>query len=124
MNKNNRTFKNLTPKLDKHNIVLISFCFLCVILFSVLFVHIGEVYCLNNEYIEFLYNGRVFNYELKENIKTSNQFDLNYEINKFNRFDSAENRKKLFSHMLDIGFDKGIALNYIFPNLDDVVNKI
>lgn len=124
MNKNNRAFKNLTTKLDKHNIVLISFCFLCVILFSVIFVHIGEVYCLNNEHIEFLYNGRVFNYELKENIKTSNQFDLNYDINKFNRFYSAENRKKLFSHMLDIGFDKGIALNYIFPNLDDVVNKI
>lgn len=87
-------------------------------------ISVNSVFALNNERIEFTYNGRVFNYELSENIKTSERFDLNYEINKYSRFSTKEERIKLFKYMLDIGFDKSVALEYIFPNLDNLITKI
>lgn len=104
--------------------VLVIFCFLVAVMLSFLCVSVGKVYCQDNEKVEFTYNGRVFGYELIDNIKSSPQFDLNYEINKYNRFSSGEDRKKLFKHMLDVGFDKSVALNYIYPNLDAVIEKL
>ena len=104
--------------------VLVIFCFLVAVMLSFLCVSVGKVYCLDNEKVEFTYNGRVFGYELIDNIKSSPQFDLNYEINKYNRFSSKEERKKLFKHMLGAGFDKSVALNYIYPNLDAVIEKL
>lgn len=104
------------------NLTLV-FSFLIILLFALPFA-VGKTYCLENERIEFEYNGRVFGYELVDNIKASTQFDLNFEINKYGRFSGVEKRKKLFEHMLNIGFDKQIALNYIYPNLDDVIAKL
>ncbi len=77
----------------------------------------------NQNRIEFFYKNRVFQYDLQKNIKKSSQFDLNYEINKYNRFEMSE-RKILLRELLSLGFDNFIIVNYLFPNLDDLVEKI
>lgn len=76
------------------------------------------------EQVEFYFNGRHYIYSLEPNIKTSKQFDLNFEINKFNRFGTHEERKQLLARMLDCGFEKEIAINYLFPNINKVIKKI
>ena len=95
-------------------------CLICVI-FLLCALPIGSVFAYSPEQIEFIHNNRIFIYTLNENIKTSSQFDINYQLNKYNRFGSYEDRKKLLIHMLNIGIDKEIALDYIFPNL---INKL
>lgn len=72
-----------------------------------------------NETLEFYYNGKVFSYQLSSNIKHSKQFDINYQINKYNRFASKESRKEILLKMIQSGFDEQIAINYIFPNLEN-----
>lgn len=98
-------------------------CLLCVV-FLLVAISVNPVYALSNEYMEFYYNGKVFNYSLQDNIKQSNVFDINYEINKYNRFGSPDERIKLLKHMSNIGFDKAVALDYIFPNLTNKINQI
>ncbi len=71
--------------------------------------------------IQFLHNGKTFSYNLEKNIKSSPQFDLNYEFNKYNRFGSFLQRKQLLNHLISIGIDKEIAVNYLFPNLNKLV---
>ena len=70
--------------------------------------------------IVFCYNDRVFNYNFNKNKKAHPRFDLNYEINKYNRFGTEEERKNL----LNLGFDEYVALDYIFPNINKFVEKI
>ena len=108
---------------NKHKGLPIFYLLLAIML-SFLCVGVGKVYCLDNEKVEFMYNGRVFYYELIDNIKSSSQFDLNYKINKYDRFTNLEKRKNLFKHIINAGFDKSVALNYIYPNLDEVINKL
>lgn len=98
-------------------------CLLCVI-FLLVSSSIGFVYAYTPEEMEFIYNGKVFSYSLADNIKTSNQFDLNYEINKYNRFGSQSERILLLEHMVSIGLEKEIALEYLFPNLIKTLNSI
>lgn len=76
------------------------------------------------ETIEFTYNDRVFFYDLATNKKQSTQFDINYEINKYNRFGSYAERKMLLEKMLKIGLEKSVAVEYLFPNLSAVVKRI
>ena len=76
-----------------------------------------------NEKIEFAFNQKSFVYELKPNIKSSNIFSINYEINKYNRFETKPQRVVLLKQMLNAGFDSEIALNYIFPNLNKLVQS-
>lgn len=78
----------------------------------------------NKSDITFVYNDRVFNYSLNKNKKTHAQFNLNYEINKYKRFGTEDERKNLFKKMLNLNFDKDVAINYIFPNLDKLIEKI
>lgn len=77
-----------------------------------------------NEEIEFTYQGRVFSYRLSDNIKNSNIFDINYTINKYHRFSSHTERKALLQHMLEVGIDREVALFYLFPNLDRLIDRI
>ena len=102
---------------------LIVMCFICVI-FSFLSLNIGVVYAYSPEHLEFNYNGRVFDYYLEPNIKNSAVFSANYEINKYNRFGNLEDRVSLLKKMLELGFDKSIALEYLFPNLNKMLNTI
>jgi len=95
---------------------------LCVIF--VLSFNIQNVFAFKNEQIKFYYNGKVFIYSLSENIKESNQFDLNYEINKYKRFSTKEERIKLLKKLDCLGFDKEISINYLFPNFNKFVDKI
>ncbi len=74
------------------------------------------------ENIEFSYNGRIFNYNLIDNIKTSSQFDIDYQINRYNRFDE-DKRRELLSHMLAIGVSDEIAIRYLFPNIEKTIEK-
>ena len=98
-------------------------CLICVI-FLLVFSNIGITYCFENEHIEFFHNGRFFIYSLEKNIKTSDVFDINFEINKYNRFGSTEERIKLLKKMLDLGFEKSVALDYLFPNLTKKISSI
>lgn len=76
------------------------------------------------EHIEFVYGDRVFFYDLAPNKKSSTQFDLNYEINKYNRFGSTQARQQLLEKMLNAGLQKEVAVEYLFPNLSVLVKKI
>ena len=60
-------------------------CLLCVI-FLLFSQTVGVVFAFQPEEIKFIYNNKLFTYSISSNIKHSNQFDLNYEINKYNRF--------------------------------------
>ena len=77
-----------------------------------------------NENIEFIYCGKIFNYNLSPNIKHSNQFDIDFQINKYKRFSSTEDRRSLLKYMLKIGIENKIALEYLFPNLIKKVENI
>ena len=104
--------------MKKYSIV----CLLCV--FFALTLSICPTNCKIDEQILFHCNGLNFNYSLAENIKSSTQFDLNYEINKYNRFSSSTERRELLQHMLNINFSKQVALNYLFPNLDKKISSM
>lgn len=101
----------------------VAFCLICVI-FVLIFPQKLPVSACSGEQIDFFYNNKIFSYQLESNIKTSNLFDTDYKINKYNRFGSKEERQNLLKYMLNIGFDKEIALNYVFPNLTKTLNKI
>ena len=77
-----------------------------------------------DEKIEFNFNGRVFVYSLNKNKKKSSVFSVDSLINSYNRFGSNEERLQLFKNMLVAGLDKGVALNYIFPNLNIKLKEI
>lgn len=98
----------------------------CLIILLTPCIGLSKTYCAlsTDECIEFLYNGRVFEYDLSKNKKTSSIFYQNYEINKYNRFGSFQQRKELLMYMIKIGFDKNVALNYLFPNLDSKLDEI
>ena len=98
-------------------------CLLCVI-FAFISNCVGVVYAYHPEQIEFVYQGKVFEYNLENNIKTSTVFSIDNEINKYNRFGSKEERISLLKRMIESGFDKEIALNYLFPNLSKKINSI
>jgi len=98
-------------------------CLLCVVLFLCT-CSFGVVFAFSDEHLEFYYNNKVFTYSLSNNIKHSYQFDINYEINKLKRFSSYEERKSLLSHLIKIGIDSNIAVNYLFPNISKKINLI
>ena len=98
-------------------------CLLCVF-FLMLATIVGVTYCFQGEHIEFIYGEKVFDYFLDPNIKTSSRFDLNYEINKYNRFGLAKERVELLNKMLSLGFEKSVAVDYLFPNLTKKINSI
>lgn len=77
-----------------------------------------------NEQIEFVYKDKIFIYNLQPNIKKSNIFELNYEINKYNRFQSKEVRKNLLKTMLNLNFSEEVAVNYLFPNINKKIQEI
>lgn len=102
---------------------LVLACLLCVIFF-ITTTNVGVVYAYSPEHIEFTYNNKIFEYTLNSNIKTSNIFSIHNEINKYNRFGTKQERQELLSKMLKIGFDKRMALDYIFPNLSNKIDSI
>lgn len=99
------------------------FIFLGLLVISVSIL-CGHTFCLDNETIEFNYHGKIFEYSLFDNIKSSDVFDIDFEINKYFRFESKEKRQNLLNQMIKIGVDKQIAINYLFPNLDNTIDKI
>lgn len=98
-------------------------CLLCVF-FLIIPLNVGHVYAFENETLEFFHNERIFTYNLYSHIKTSTQFDLNHEINKYNRFGSTEERIFLLKRMLNIGIKNEVALEYLFPNISKTLNRI
>jgi len=102
---------------------LIISCLLCVT-FLLIGSNYGYTYANFDEKLEFYHSNKVFTYSLKENIKSSKQFDLNFTINKYNRFGSKDERRELLKTMLNAGIDKTIALNYLYPNLSSTIEKM
>lgn len=94
---------------------------LCVLF--ILSLNVQSVFCFS-EQIEFYSSGKHYVYCLEPNIKSSKQFDIDFEINKHKRFASKGERQELLSKMLSLGFDKEIAVNYLFPNLNKVVERM
>ena len=97
---------------------------LLILLLFLSSVSIRPVFALNNEKLEFYYQSQIYTYTLSENIKQSNQFDLNYKINKLNLFSNKNDRQKLLSQLIKINLDKEICLEYLFPNLKNTINTI
>ena len=101
----------------------VAFCLICVI-FCLCNSNTMLVSATHIEQIDFVYNNKIFSYQLEQNIKSSSVFDIDYKINKYHRFSSNYERKKLLKHMIDIGIDKEVALEYIFPNLSKTICEI
>lgn len=100
-----------------------TLCLLCVF-FILLSTSVGVCFAFKSEHLEFVYQNRVFDYFLEPNIKQSSVFDASFQINKYQRFTSNEKRIALLKTMLDLGFDKEICLEYLFPNLSNTLNII
>ncbi len=77
-----------------------------------------------NEKIILSYQNKTFCYDLSKNIKKSDVFSLDYQINKYGRFDGKNTRKELLKVMLNAGFENQIAVSYIFPNFNKLVDKM
>ena len=101
----------------------VTFCLICVI-FLLFCTPNLQVSATNGEEIEFIHNNRVFVYSLAKNIKTSGVYSIQNQLNKFNRFGNTQERKNLLIHMKNIGFDTEISINYIFPNINKLIDKI
>ena len=98
-------------------------CLLCVFFFLIS-TSVGSVFAFYPERMEFVYQNKSFAYNLEDNLKSSNVFDVDYEINKHHRFGSTDERIHLLKRMLKLGFDKAVALEYLFPNLSKTINSI
>lgn len=98
-------------------------CLMCVFFF-ILSANVGVVFAYQPEHIEFVYQDRLFTYKLENNLKLSKVFDVDYEINKHHRFGTKNERIELLKHMLHLGFDKSVALEYLFPNLNKKIDSI
>lgn len=96
---------------------------ICVIFLLISSV-VGATFCYSNEEIVFHYNNKIFSYNLVDNIKTNKQFDINYEINRHKRFSSKQDRQQLLKHLIEIGIDKSVALEYLFPNINKTIETI
>jgi len=117
-------------KLVTHNKTVKKLLF---IIFAIIFAFtpaVGVTFCATEQVeeqvgnMDFFYSSRAFEYDYNKNIKQSSIFNLNYQFNKYNRFGSTKDRQKLLQHMLNLGFDNGVALNYIFPNLNKKFEEI
>ena len=106
---------------------------LLFIIFAIIFAFtpaVGVTFCATEQgeeqvgNMDFFYSSRAFEYDYNKNIKQSSIFNLNYQFNKYNRFGSTKDRQKLLQHMLNLGFDNEVALNYIFPNLNKKFEEI
>lgn len=98
-----------------------------MIVFVAVFLSCFEVSVVHAEIsksFEFSYSGRIWQYECGQFKKSSTQFDLDYELNKYGRFDSYENRKILLLHMIKIGFSREVAVEYLYPGLVEKINQI
>mgnify|MGYP003312098450 CR=1 FL=1 len=82
----------------------VAFCLMCVI-FCLTFSSHLPVSATSNEQIDFIFNNKIFSYQLEPNIKSSSIFDANYKINKYNRFGSTTERQNLLKYMIEIGID-------------------
>ena len=60
----------------------VVYCLICVIFVFICPQKLPVSAC-SNEQIDFIYNNKIFSYQLENNIKTSNIFDTNYKINKY-----------------------------------------
>ncbi len=100
----------------------ISACLLCVIF--ILSLCITPTYCHEYEKLTFIYHDKIFEYKLNENIKDSSVFDVNHDINQYHRFGTNEERKNILNKILKANFSKDISINYLFPNIDKLVDKM
>lgn len=101
----------------------VIFCLICVVFVSLPHSQIN-VNATSGEQLNFVYDSKVFCYQLNKNKKQSNLFEFDYIINKYNRFGTKAERQVLLKHMLNLGFDKEIIIEYLFPNLKTKLNKI
>lgn len=102
---------------------LILVSVICVIFSSLLF-NIGGVYAFCDEKLTFFCENKVFQYDLQPNIPNSSLFSTTQTNEKLSRFGSRQERAQLLQQMLNIDFDKQIALEYLFPNLLAQITKI
>lgn len=95
---------------------------LCVVFLFCL--NIKGTFCFCDEKVVFNYHGKEFNYTLLDNVKTNNVFSCNAELKKFNRFGSKQERQKLLSKLLALGFDCEVCVNYLFPNINKTITRV
>ncbi|MCQ2564450.1 MAG: peptidoglycan binding domain-containing protein, partial [Clostridia bacterium] len=83
---------------------------------------VPQCFCL--EEIVFLCGKQEFVYTVDKNIKKSNNFYEEFELNKYNRFGTMEQKRELLEHMLNLGFETRVAVEYLYPNISKTINKI
>lgn len=87
-------------------------------------VSISESVLNYNETLEFYYKNRIFTYNLASNIPQSCIFTNQIKINNFNRFANKNERKILLEKLLKLNFNNKIIMEYMFPNLTNLINRI
>lgn len=78
---------------------------------------------VENEQIILTFKHKNFIYNLAENVKKSDVFSIDNTINRYKRFGTKQQRIDLLKQMLGAGFDVNIALDYLFPNLSNLVER-
>ncbi len=99
---------------------LIISSLVCVIFICALAV--PQCFCLNE--IVFVCDNKEFTYSVDKNIKKSRNFYEEFELNKYNRFGTTAQKKELLIRMLQLGFDKDVIIEYLYPNISKTIEKI
>jgi len=114
----------------------VVFCLICLSIYLLVPSFNSYIYCsannfsLNeynssyNETLEFYYKNRIFTYTLSNNILKSNIFTDKIRINNSQRFKNKNERKILLNKLLELNFDNKIIMEYMFPNLTNLINRI
>lgn len=95
---------------------------LVVILITIILSNGGLVVYADN--VDFFCDCKHFAYNLSEHERRSDQFDLNEEINRYNRFGSIEDRCELLMRMLDAGISNQVAVEYLYPSIGEIISKM
>lgn len=100
---------------------LIPICLICVVFcFS---LNVGSTYCFEPVHLEFVFGDKIFSFSPELDTNCS-WYNITPENIKLNRFGNKEERIELLNKLLSIGFDKEIALEYIFPGLNKRIDTI
>ena len=71
----------------------------------------------------FKYQNKIWEYKAEDLDKNASTFELNFELKKY-RKNIKNNKMFLIKKMQQLNFDNELIINYLFPNLLNLINKI
>lgn len=116
-------------KITKFLIFLLIIFAIIIFSHTSLMINIDTTYALENTiqdttFFDLHYEGKHFNFSASEFKIFSKVFMINEKISKYKRNGSKSDKIQILNRAINLGLDLDIAFNYIFPGLDEKINKI